>query len=933
MANFAPYQGISNPPTYLGLSKEVDKPKPNMAYKHLFEGLGDLFSGAVEVADTYQQNEIRKDAYANVDAVVNQDIENLQGQLISGTGVVNSGPAGPTPKTDATEQATGVTSAPIWKNQIDSEGNPLSYTSQDNSVPAEIDQGVTQVKRIQDAKMMKKGNAVLYEGQIHEIAQNMLSKYGIGYRDHIERALDAATNSRAAANRKALQDAVLALQAGRDSATKADETWLQNHVKYFLRPDGSFDQETYRAAVQNVGTTGFARFKEFGGRQQALEYSIKFSNDQLENETKTRGVNKDRASEVFQGNLDKMTAMTWNTAKMSVGKGQYSMSDITARMNQIKASGKQPNPMELGELARATAVIEDTWRRSVQSSAEAQTIDTGQVDQAGKPIKKSMVQMIGAHEVQRLIDEKAKDFARIKTDLGAGHTTLATSTATIQQQMGENDQFNLIVNSPDVRKARALADAAGPNGKAFLDAYYTAENYRPLADVNKALRDTKFLEYNFSKVDGGLEKAGEHYSAVNKGAKPTPDYLKSILNMGPKVLLDPAAPIENKVNMAANLSDPGTLRFLQKFNPTEQIDAWAALSQPGVAKGVKALGNEQVWQEYKTSQQQSMARLFNTYISNIRESVQYDPSLNARWNPDTGQIDYDRRVPTQARGAVPANANTVAIDRVNIALRTFSNILAEDGEKVTPEVLKSIGIDLTPKQSPAAQSIMDAIFGSGKGEGSTPKLFQKPNSGLEQNTPATPVAPTTNKRTSEAPNANTGPSTGSESQGLSLAFNANAESTAPAAPLKTLIRKGEADGSYNLLYGHGDQQLTSKTLNEVLAMQAESNKASTAAGGYQFLRRTLIGLKNELGLTGKEQFNEDLQDRLAHALMERRGLSQYLNGSITKEQFADRLAQEWAALPTSSGKSYYHGDGLNRSRVSRASLLKAIDKLAPQGES
>ena len=144
-------------------------------------------------------------------------------------------------------------------------------------------------------------------------------------------------------------------------------------------------------------------------------------------------------------------------------------------------------------------------------------------------------------------------------------------------------------------------------------------------------------------------------------------------------------------------------------------------------------------------------------------------------------------------------------------------------------------------------------------------------------------------------------------------------------PVRDLIRKAEASGSYDLMFGRGNQRLTNKTVDEVIELQ-KGSRVSSAAGGYQFLRKTLVGLKEELGLTGKERFNEDLQDRLAQALMERRGLNEYLQGKITKEQFADRLAQEWAGLPTSSGKSHYEGDGLNKATVSRRALMQAIEK-------
>src|SRR5690606_22390784 len=76
-------------------------------------------------------------------------------------------------------------------------------------------------------------------------------------------------------------------------------------------------------------------------------------------------------------------------------------------------------------------------------------------------------------------------------------------------------------------------------------------------------------------------------------------------------------------------------------------------------------------------------------------------------------------------------------------------------------------------------------------------------------------------------------------------------------------------------------------------------------------------------LSGKEIFNETLQDDLAVALMIRRGYLRYLRNEITAVTFANNLAKEWASLPVvidmqgssrkvKKGQSYYAGDGLNK---------------------
>lgn len=149
--------------------------------------------------------------------------------------------------------------------------------------------------------------------------------------------------------------------------------------------------------------------------------------------------------------------------------------------------------------------------------------------------------------------------------------------------------------------------------------------------------------------------------------------------------------------------------------------------------------------------------------------------------------------------------------------------------------------------------------------------------------------------------------------------------------LLDLIGKAESGvHGYNQTFG-GKAPITDMSIDEVLDHQdtmKASGSPSTAAGRYQFLQKTLKGLKTELGLTGEEKMTPELQDGLAVHLMRRRGLDRYLKGELSKDQFVNRLAQEWAGLPTTAGQSYYAGDGLNKSNVPIDTFMSVVTDLA-----
>ena len=161
--------------------------------------------------------------------------------------------------------------------------------------------------------------------------------------------------------------------------------------------------------------------------------------------------------------------------------------------------------------------------------------------------------------------------------------------------------------------------------------------------------------------------------------------------------------------------------------------------------------------------------------------------------------------------------------------------------------------------------------------------------------------------------------------------------------LMTLVRKTEAPRfGYNSWYGRGtnsgpigpSKMPIQSTLSEVLAWGVAAQNlgtVSTAIGGYQIKHSTLKSLILEMGLTGDELYDEELQDRMGLVLAERRGLSKFLSRAIDGDTFAAGIAREWAAFPVlkedkrgstiiAIGQSYHRGVGSNKSLLGAKQL-------------
>lgn len=147
-----------------------------------------------------------------------------------------------------------------------------------------------------------------------------------------------------------------------------------------------------------------------------------------------------------------------------------------------------------------------------------------------------------------------------------------------------------------------------------------------------------------------------------------------------------------------------------------------------------------------------------------------------------------------------------------------------------------------------------------------------------------------------------------------------------------LIGKVESGGDYNKLVGGKTADLTNMTIAQVMEFQKGMHKGngfeSSAVGKYQVISGTLRSVLKEAGVSEADKFDAATQDKIAVALLKRRGLNSYLQGGMTKEQFMDNIAKEWAGLPSSSGKSHYAGVGSNKHGTSRDEVSGALSTVS-----
>jgi len=139
--------------------------------------------------------------------------------------------------------------------------------------------------------------------------------------------------------------------------------------------------------------------------------------------------------------------------------------------------------------------------------------------------------------------------------------------------------------------------------------------------------------------------------------------------------------------------------------------------------------------------------------------------------------------------------------------------------------------------------------------------------------------------------------------------------------------------------------LTEYTIDELLLAQKTwaKNWRGSAAGKYQIIRKTLLGLVAQLGIPGSAKFTPDLQDRLGFQLLTNRGWQAFVSRQLTVGAFALQLAREWASIPVLNptqgahrqvmrGQSYYAGDGVNKAHADPAAFEALLASIKPGAE-
>lgn len=865
MVAFVPNSPDAQAPSYLGLSRPLSPFDVQMdrTGATAITGVGEVLKDVVGGADNTIKSVIDSKLQPSVDAVREGFTNSLEGVA----GVPQDKRVADT--SQPLNILTGATSAPV---------------------PAAVDQGLNTANSLVAASTTGKLNPTYYEGRLDMIAKDLRNQFP-GYRDYIDTEIAKMTGGNPANQ----YISSLLTQINQGITRNQSET---DKAIEFLGHKEVQDMPGLSQVLQDVATG------KAGGNP--LAYAIQKTSDWRATLAKWDRNAAERAD--WKGTNDQLITKAGqdlttfgndivNQAHVNLFGNDITFKKFQDTISDLGSGRIQPLNAEQGLQLQQSAhsLYDSLYSQLKQKAFETPT--------AGG---KSIASILGPDQLDQQI---TKTLSGLKVTIdaidnekyGVAHYTTLNNTA-----IAANSTSNFL-NNTNTSVASTARNIAG------LDKLSPQSGLATF--MKDAVTDPKFVEGLGALITN--QKAEIATQQAERGAKstltifdalkqtesnrnddpknPNPTTTKavqaarqSVISMPAQAVSDPKLSPQVVKNVFAGAYGASNIGVVGLFAPDQispdgklikgQHAVFNQMLLPTITNKAWEMGQQDpaVWNNYKLWAEKTHAQLFTQDIHDLN-TIASNPNIKLSYDSDKHEFGFSTvHTPGPGNAAVPfySDAYGLKIAGINSSMKAMAAIAQKEGRDPNAYLLNLMtGMGLDPNQNNQAGALMRSVISSQKRSDATyPEL-----------------------------------------EGMK-----SADSGAPTQ-LHELVKTGESGGNYDALYGTNSKiPLSNMTIGEVMAVQkhyTDQGSPSSAAGAYQFLRPTLASLVKSGVVSLNDKFDQDTQDKLATALMERRGLNDFKSGKMPKEQFVNNLAKEWAALPTTKGQSFYEGDGLNHARV------------------
>lgn len=516
-----------------------------------------------------------------------------------------------------------------------------------------------------------------------------------------------------------------------------------------------------------------------------------------------------------------------------------------------------------------------------------------------------------SEEYNRLMNAAGDDIKSFETAMISGDASMLKQNKLHIESMADENYRKLYEDSDLVQKMemlKRLPQAA----QTQLFADFSTKITGPLADQLKIPGSTANPQELSKQTQGALnalklDNASSFGSSASrmKQMKPIDQLdrlaqfpggssakaMQSYVNDWVHLMTNQSLPPEVKAGAASRFFSEDNFDFLKKFRTASDKQAvYRSFTSPTMVAEMQKLKGTQEYDKYSAWIKQNFHHVFKSEIDNLAD-IPNRPYVNLEFNESTGKFlltptEEGKRVgELEARkaGRVSLAGHAMnqierlynqaplekSVNELNSVMQNVKPIIEGEGYTFQDEVKNLMHFE-------SVHDKKNVTFWNWLLKGASQESKDESFGGL---------------------NINFSDASGTPG-GMNQALDA----------IKASVARGESGEDYNRLVNkRGSKEayrapLTGMSVKEVLAYQQDmkaSGHLSSAAGKYQIIKGTLRSLVDEGVIKPEDKYDEATQEKAAEALLERRGLSDYLAGKIPLTKFMRNLGDEWEILKKS----------------------------------
>lgn len=659
MASFVQYNETPLPENYSGRSRGVDPAKANQAFGTLFEGIGELVSTGVKVADTKNISNINKELETGVDA-----IRGAQG-------------------VDAAVQDATITGGETGANVPGGGASP----------PPGVSIATNEIARINQAYKEGKIGDTYYYSKVEALARQVRNKYP-GYREIIDQKVSSiiGTNPANALRSSLIQD-LKAAQSTAQSRQNSDETIIE-------RGKDKLAPEKYQRYIQGERAPEFVaelkRDIQLGEVKQTTiatlksEYELNKARGAARKEDLEKVVTRDSSDAVWK---------ILNDGIESTGGGKLTLDSLNQKIATM-ATGKPLNPEELGALRSGVNAL------VAQSNMALDRLHSQPWGRDGKMTYQQEVNDPAA--LQRIKEQALQPIRNMEKALTDGNIGMFQWYANQAKLMKDQKTQDIFSRSETALNLSVANEILGPNlGQLLLGSGVFSKSASELARV---LTMDSVVKGATGKTDGEtILRDSKREAATGGGANGAKDSVGSVLGTTKTTLSNKDISEQALANTAKTWFNPDrnfiTARDILTENSRQSVIQM--FSAPEVVENMARLkgSNPEVWNNYKRWVESSTRSVFNSTLGQVAEWQKpgsgYQVMVDAQGRIN---VEADRTsAPGSFSGAAAGRASAVegvrkTIGQLNSAIDARRRIATAEGadpNATVTQFLQALGINPT----------------------------------------------------------------------------------------------------------------------------------------------------------------------------------------------------------------------------------------------